>query len=69
MSPLDENHQALLIRLYRLAGDDDAARRQYDAWAAVAERDLGAPPVLPCCSRCGKDPGWQAVARASRSRR
>ena len=25
MSPLDENHQALLIRLYRLAGDDDAA--------------------------------------------
>ena len=27
MSPLDENHQALLIRLYRLAGDDDAAER------------------------------------------
>ena len=25
MSPLDENHQALLIRVYRLAGDDDAA--------------------------------------------
>ena len=24
MNPLDENHQALLIRLYRLAGDDDA---------------------------------------------
>jgi DNA-binding SARP family transcriptional activator len=44
MSPLDENHQALLIRLYRLAGDDEAARRQYDAWVSVAERELGAPP-------------------------
>jgi DNA-binding SARP family transcriptional activator len=44
MSPLDENHQALLIRLYRLAGEDEAAQRQYDAWAAVAERELGVPP-------------------------
>lgn len=47
LSPLDENHQALLIRLYRLAGEDEAARRQYDAWAAVAERELGAPPGAP----------------------
>ena len=47
MSPLDENHQALLIRLYRLAGDDEAAQRQYDAWAAVAQRELGAPPGAP----------------------
>lgn len=47
MSPLDENHQALLIRIYRLAGDDVAARRQYDAWVAVAERELGAPPSAP----------------------
>jgi DNA-binding SARP family transcriptional activator len=47
MSPLDENIQALLIRLYRLSGDDDAARRQYDAWSAVAERELGAPPGAP----------------------
>jgi DNA-binding SARP family transcriptional activator len=44
LSPLDENHQALLIRLYRLAGEDEAARRQYDAWTAVAERELGARP-------------------------
>ena len=44
MSPLDENHQALLIRLYRLAGDDDAAQRQYDAWAATTEQELGVPP-------------------------
>lgn len=47
LSPLDENHQALLIRLYRLAGDDEAARRQFDAWAAVAEQELGAPPGAP----------------------
>ena len=47
MSPLDENHQALLIRLYRLAGEDEAAQRQYDAWATVALRELGAPPGAP----------------------
>ena len=44
MSPLDENHQALLIRLYRLAGEDDAAERQFAAWSATAERELGTPP-------------------------
>ena len=44
MSPLDENHQALLIRLYRLAGDDLAAERQFAAWAATADRELGVPP-------------------------
>ena len=44
MSPLDENHQALLIRIYRLAGDDEAAQRQYDAWVATAEQELGEAP-------------------------
>jgi DNA-binding SARP family transcriptional activator len=44
MSPLDENHQALLIRLYRLAGEDDAAERQYAAWSATAQRELGTSP-------------------------
>ena len=44
MSPLDENHQALLIRLYRLTGEDDAAQRQFDAWSATAERELGTSP-------------------------
>lgn len=44
MSPLDENHQALLIRLYRLAGDDGAAARQFAWWSATAERELGASP-------------------------
>ncbi len=47
MSPLDENHQALLIKLYRLAGEDEAAQRQYDAWTSVALRELGAPPGAP----------------------
>src|SRR3954451_9876879 len=44
MSPLDENHQALLIRLYRLAGEDDAAERQFASWSATAQRELGTSP-------------------------
>jgi DNA-binding SARP family transcriptional activator len=44
MSPLDENHQALLIRIYRLAGEDDAAHRQFAAWSTTAERELAASP-------------------------
>ena len=70
MSPLDENHQALLIRLYRLAGEDEAAQRQYDAWAAVAERELGAAARR---SRPARDAGGTAAGsagpRRSRSRR
>ena len=41
MSPLDENHQALLIRLYRLAGDEDAAERQYAAFGRLLDAELG----------------------------
>jgi DNA-binding SARP family transcriptional activator len=44
MSPLDENHQALLIRIYRLAGDEEAAAQQLAAWTATAERELGTTP-------------------------
>ena len=44
MSPLDENHQALLIRLYRLAGDDEAAERQYRAFSETLRRELGVAP-------------------------
>ena len=44
MSPLDENHQALLIRLYRLAGDDAAAEQQYAAWRDLLQRELGVEP-------------------------
>jgi DNA-binding SARP family transcriptional activator len=44
MSPLDENHQALLIRLYRLAGDDVAAQRQLALCTASFHRELGIAP-------------------------
>jgi DNA-binding SARP family transcriptional activator len=44
MSPLDENHQALLIRIYRRAGDDEAAERQFAAWCATAAKELGTVP-------------------------
>ena len=44
MSPLDENHQALLIRLYRMAGDDDAAARQFAACARTLRAQLGVAP-------------------------
>ena len=44
MSPLDENHQALLIRLYRLAGDDEAAERQYGVCRELFQQELGVRP-------------------------
>ena len=44
MSPLDENHQALLIRIYRLMGDDVAAERQHAAWSELLEAELGESP-------------------------
>jgi DNA-binding SARP family transcriptional activator len=44
MNPLDENHQALLIRLYRAAGDDEAAERQYALCREMLHRELGVSP-------------------------
>jgi DNA-binding SARP family transcriptional activator len=44
MNPLDENHQALLIRLYRLAGDDDAAAAQFDSCVQLFSSELGVSP-------------------------
>ncbi len=44
MSPLDENHQALLIRLYRLSGEDDAAEKQYAACRKLFAAELGVAP-------------------------
>jgi DNA-binding SARP family transcriptional activator len=46
MSPLDENHHALLIRLYRLAGDGAGARAQYESCASVLAAELGVAPGL-----------------------
>ncbi|WP_088288052.1 tetratricopeptide repeat protein [Kineosporia sp. A_224] len=42
--PLDENHQALLIRLYRTAGDDEAARAQLETCTELLARELGVEP-------------------------
>lgn len=44
MTPLDENHHALLIRLYRMTGDDAAARRQLRTCTELLARDLGIEP-------------------------
>jgi DNA-binding SARP family transcriptional activator len=44
LSPLDENHQALLIRLYRMAGDSDAAARQHAVCTEVLATQLGVSP-------------------------
>ena len=57
MSPLDENHQALLIRLYRTAGDDEAAARQFAACAKALRAELGVAP----------GPAVQAAMRERRS--
>lgn len=44
LDPLDENHQALLIRLYRLAGDDAGARAQYAACVELLATELDTVP-------------------------
>jgi DNA-binding SARP family transcriptional activator len=44
MNPLDENHQALLIRLYRLSGDPEGAQRQYGVCVDSFRRELGVTP-------------------------
>ncbi|WP_250036493.1 AfsR/SARP family transcriptional regulator [Paractinoplanes maris] len=46
MNPLDENHQALVIRLYRLAGDDRAAEKQYAAVTGLFAKELGVRPGI-----------------------
>jgi DNA-binding SARP family transcriptional activator len=44
MTPSDENHHALLIRLYRMTGDDAAARHQLRTCAELLARELGIEP-------------------------
>src|SRR6516164_3708493 len=56
MSPLDENHHALLIRLYRMAGDDDAAAKQFAACAQVLRAELGVAPG-PAVQAAMRQPG------------
>jgi DNA-binding SARP family transcriptional activator len=55
-NPLDEDNQALLIRLYRLVGDDTAAASQLAACTALLESELGTAP----------GPAVLAAARAPR---
>jgi DNA-binding SARP family transcriptional activator len=57
MSPLDENHQALLIRLYRMAGDDDAAAKQFAALAKGLRAELGVAPG-PVVQAAMHQPGY-----------
>lgn len=44
LSPLDENHQALVIRLYRMLGQHGAATRQFDTCVAMLDSELGVGP-------------------------
>ncbi len=44
LAPLDENVHALLIRLYRMAGDNDAAQQQFVACTELFGRELGTAP-------------------------
>lgn len=44
MNPYRESHQALLIRVYLIAGDADAAERQFDACARLFADELGVIP-------------------------
>src|SRR6478609_7796590 len=44
MNPLDEHHHALLIRLYRMAGDDARAAKQFAACTEILDRELGVAP-------------------------
>lgn len=44
MNPLDENSQALVIRIRRRRGDAAGAEAQYDACAAVLREELGVEP-------------------------
>ena len=44
MTPLEENNHALLIRLYRMAGDTAAAELQLATCTELLERELGVRP-------------------------
>ena len=44
LNPFDENHQALVIKLYRLSGDLEGAQRQFDSYAKLCREELGTEP-------------------------
>ena len=53
LNPFDENHQALLIRLYRMAGDDEAAMSQHAACTKLFLDELGVAPGPAIDRPCG----------------
>jgi DNA-binding SARP family transcriptional activator len=61
MSPLDENNQALLIRLYRRIGNDVAAARQLTACRLLFESELGLEPGPAVRSAAGEPIGRPAA--------
>jgi DNA-binding SARP family transcriptional activator len=46
MNPLDENAQALVIRLHRRRGDIRSARAQYESCVALLREELGVEPGI-----------------------
>ncbi|MFC5179459.1 AfsR/SARP family transcriptional regulator [Nocardioides taihuensis] len=67
LDPLDEGHQALLIRLYRMTGDDDAAARQLASVRELFDRELGVEPgdVVERAGRAGRQDSATAADTAS----
>lgn len=62
LNPLDENHQALLIRLYGLVGDQQAANRQYELCKELFEQELGIRPGIAVSSALAQRPRPPAIA-------
>jgi DNA-binding SARP family transcriptional activator len=64
INPLDEGHQALLIRLYRMSGDDAAAAQQLASVRELFDRELGVAPgdVVERAARAGRREAGLAAA-------
>ncbi len=65
MSPLDETSHVLLIRGYRMMGDDVVARRQFATCARMPASELGVVPGPAVGAALRESPPLPAVARRS----
>lgn len=65
MNPLDENHQALLIRALRLSGDLDSADRQLEACRQLFRDELGVAPGMAVKAAARAHPKGPQTARGS----
>jgi DNA-binding SARP family transcriptional activator len=62
LEPLEENHQALLIRSYMAAGDEGAAARQLAGCVELFRRELGTDPGPAVTSAMrSTPPAWRAA--------